>query len=626
MMDKEKIEEIKRKKKILEDAKVQLKKEFFGIDDVIDKFVASIESWYIFPELRTRPLIVNLWGITGVGKTALVRKFVHLIHKEAEYAEITKSDSDIYYLAGVFDEAGFSYDTHGVVLFDEFQQLKTKNEKNEEIEMSDVVDLWTFLSDGTFPVPYDMKVRIENAILDIRNDGQIDLDSKSKKKKSKLPTYYATRVYKLLHQFDPSVKYENVITYTAEDALKMLENLYDKSEMYANKVFSKMLLIISGNLDEAFGFAKDVDEADIDADYMNEVSKEITMTDIKAALWTRFRPEQISRLGNIHIIFPVLSKSAYGKLIDYNVHQIVKNYRDSLGINYTIGDSLIEAIYRNGVFPSQGVRPVFSTISLFLENSLSYFSSKLYDSGKNFYTVIFDKDTNTVKLEGEDLEYKVDNTLDSIRDNVSEDEVVLTSVHEAGHAVLEALLFNVAPRQLTNRSANSSVGGFTMVHAKDTGSKEQLLDKVKVLLGGKAAEEFVFGKSTSTYGPSEDLKEATSIVMRYNNMYALNGKVGVYDGEYFLAQTLERDSEVESILALQYDEALKLVSKNRKFLVDVAEELVKNSKVEQDRFIEIAKANGVNVSKSPSANTVLTKNYSDLFKKFKDKRFFLPKI
>jgi Cdc6-like AAA superfamily ATPase len=53
--------------------KSALKEEFIGLDPVIDEIVTLVSPWYVFPEYQTRPVIINLWGMTGTGKTALLR-------------------------------------------------------------------------------------------------------------------------------------------------------------------------------------------------------------------------------------------------------------------------------------------------------------------------------------------------------------------------------------------------------------------------------------------------------------------------------------------------------------------------------------------------------------------------
>ena len=60
----------------LEQARLVLKERFVGIDSVIDELCDAITVWFVMPEILRRPVIVNLWGMTGVGKTDLVRKLV----------------------------------------------------------------------------------------------------------------------------------------------------------------------------------------------------------------------------------------------------------------------------------------------------------------------------------------------------------------------------------------------------------------------------------------------------------------------------------------------------------------------------------------------------------------------
>jgi cell division protease FtsH len=60
-------DDLKKKDETLLMVKDELKKQFIGIDDVIDQVINAVRVWYLMPELMTRPLIVNLWGLTGSG-------------------------------------------------------------------------------------------------------------------------------------------------------------------------------------------------------------------------------------------------------------------------------------------------------------------------------------------------------------------------------------------------------------------------------------------------------------------------------------------------------------------------------------------------------------------------------
>jgi hypothetical protein len=80
VIDKARISERNKK---LEQARDELKEKFVGIDAVIDELIDAIRIWFLMPEVLSRPVIINLWGMTGVGKTDLVRRLVRAIDSRA---------------------------------------------------------------------------------------------------------------------------------------------------------------------------------------------------------------------------------------------------------------------------------------------------------------------------------------------------------------------------------------------------------------------------------------------------------------------------------------------------------------------------------------------------------------
>jgi cell division protease FtsH len=109
--------------------------------------------------------------------------------------------------------------------------------------------------------------------------------------------------------------------------------------------YGKLLVFVSGNLDEAFSSAMATDDCDTDADVYHEMTKKITIADIKSALTRRFRPEQVARLGNNHIIYPSLSKDSYQKLIRSSCEKYVSEMTEISGINFTLDEKLFKEIY-----------------------------------------------------------------------------------------------------------------------------------------------------------------------------------------------------------------------------------------------------------------------------------------
>ena len=140
------------RKIILQKAQKALKKEFVGLDDIIDEIINNIEAWYLFPEGQVRPTIINLWGLTGVGKTALIQSlFKHLDMDNHLYkfnvGDYSNNESDK--LSHVFTGKMKNKANQQIgIVFDEFQLGRTIDEMGAEIKQSGLRVIWDLLDSG----------------------------------------------------------------------------------------------------------------------------------------------------------------------------------------------------------------------------------------------------------------------------------------------------------------------------------------------------------------------------------------------------------------------------------------------------------------------------------------------
>jgi cell division protease FtsH len=81
-----------------------------------------------------------------------------------------------------------------------------------------------------------------------------------------------------------------------DDMLKIMQQKRDKKTVFEPINHAKTLIIISGNLDEAYSMADEAGETDVDADIFRAFTEKITIIDIKKALSRKFKPEQVARL------------------------------------------------------------------------------------------------------------------------------------------------------------------------------------------------------------------------------------------------------------------------------------------------------------------------------------------
>ena len=185
-------------------------------------------------------------------------------------------------------------------------------------------------------------------------------------------------------------------------------------------------------------------------------------------------------------------------------------------------------------------------------------------------------------------------------------EKCIVSYHEVGHALVAALQTNSAPVQkITIVPRTSGALGFTMqVEDGDHTllTKEEILNKIATLTGGRAAEELIFHSITT--GASNDIEQATklarALVTRYgmtedfdmvaletvNNAY-LGGDASLACSEQTAAQV---DAKVVEIVQAEHKKAYQLLADNKRKLDEIAQYLYEKETISGEEFMRILNA------------------------------------
>lgn len=186
-------------------------------------------------------------------------------------------------------------------------------------------------------------------------------------------------------------------------------------------------------------------------------------------------------------------------------------------------------------------------------------------------------------------------------------EKEITAYHEAGHALISALLPNTAQVRKISIITRGRAAGYTMrmpSEEKYMKTRSEFLDDLCALLGGYAAEEIKF-KEMST-GAANDLKEATDIARGIVTKYGMSKKMGpisfgrteelVFFGrdisterEYSEETAAKIDKEVSGILKKCYNDTKRLLKKNIDKLEKVTKELIKKETLEKEEFEKLVK-------------------------------------
>ena len=110
---------------------------------------------------------------------------------------------------------------------------------------------------------------------------------------------------------------------------------------------------------------------------------------------TRFRNEQIARLGNNHLIYHAFSHKNFEKLISMNLNQIAKISEDKFDLKLNFTKAVKDLLYSEGVFPTQGVRPIISTIRNLIESNITKIILHISEAKlENIDSVVWDFDND----------------------------------------------------------------------------------------------------------------------------------------------------------------------------------------------------------------------------------------
>ncbi|BAY30633.1 MULTISPECIES: ATP-dependent zinc metalloprotease FtsH3 [Tolypothrix] len=199
---------------------------------------------------------------------------------------------------------------------------------------------------------------------------------------------------------------------------------------------------------------------------------------------------------------------------------------------------------------------------------------------------------------------------------MSEKRKTLVAYHEAGHALVGALMPDYDPVQKISIIPRGRAGGLTWFTPSedrmDTGlySRAYLENQMAVALGGRIAEELIFGEEEVTTGASNDLQQVARVARQMITRFGMSDKLGPValgrqQGNMFLGRDImsERDfseetaaaidEEVRKLVDVAYARAKEVLVNNRHILDQIADMLVDKETVDADELQEILANNDV---------------------------------
>lgn len=184
----------------------------------------------------------------------------------------------------------------------------------------------------------------------------------------------------------------------------------------------------------------------------------------------------------------------------------------------------------------------------------------------------------------------------------TENDKKLVAYHESGHAVLGIKLDGANDVQKITIIPRGYAGGYTMMQPKEerfTSTRKELIERITGLLGGRVAEELVFGEITT--GAHNDFQQATKIARAMVTEYGMSSLGPIQlesndEGSVFLGRdynkirnfssqvAYEIDQEMRKIIDECYKNAVKIIKENRKLLDLIAEVLIERETITKEQI------------------------------------------
>ncbi len=176
---------------------------------------------------------------------------------------------------------------------------------------------------------------------------------------------------------------------------------------------------------------------------------------------------------------------------------------------------------------------------------------------------------------------------------ITDHEKRVVAWHEAGHALVSELLPTVDKVQKVSIVPRGKALGYTLNLPQEDRylkSREELIDYMKVLLGGRVAEQITFGKVTT--GASDDLNKVTMIARGMVYEYGMGTSIRSHQvpaNDWNVSEMMRqrRDEEVTEIAEEAYRGAQRLLSDNRDLLDEIARRLLENEVIGHEEIGEI---------------------------------------
>lgn len=635
------IETINRLKK-MENVDSELRNLFPGTGRFFKTLMDATKPWYCNPEIQKSPLVVNIWGVTGGGKTEMVRAFARSLDMDDDFFEFNcarNSPSEIISKIKTltFGDKPF----RGIFLIDDFQHLIKASKSPINDLQSSLNTLWQMLGgNGLVQDEPDWEVKrirevydefdywfkngltVENGMISDYHPEMLEKSGLMVREKRRsyedaemeesLPPKFVFSRYESKVLFNS--KYHDCLTYEdfiakiktmdGEEIKQFMDEILRKAVRLKSIDLSQSLFFTVGILDEVFGFPHNL-PLDHPVDHFHFMSRRITRLDLQRSLLEYIKPSQLNQLGNHHLIFPTISEEGYRAIIKRELQKRTDIFLADTGLPLEFDQTVADKIYEEGVMPTLGVKPLIASINhligTYIPNlvmSLQMFpktqSIKVTCEERKFLTFLEREKRKPVQFS-----YPMNFEISQIRHFKGRDLESVVALHESGHAVLFIATHHRIPRQINSVSTDQNEGGFVYQgNHNEYVTYKSLKKTIMTSLGGYEAEKMVLGQENVSDGSAQDLELLNQTVLTQFCENGLGGSVLHYaigeieDWQYKFKRSEEMEQKAADFILKAQSEAAAILKKEERLLLNLTKVLMEKPVLFMAEIRELAEKFG----------------------------------
>ncbi len=554
---------------------------------------------------------MGLWGMTGTGKSSLVRALVENLGLAGHTFWLDAGECRRYnWLNDTLDQIRMHHDGDPFILvIDEFQHARTLKDGVEMEEPAELRRLWELIDVGRVMLEpgHQFGLRI---LLDLEHKQRTLLmqgvviahgrvvqgwdiyervmGTHGHGEPWAIPRALWEEVRDMMPRPISMCAFQELLeSCDNEGVLELLRDLLALHTAPIPVDASKALVLVMGNLDELYTGGRDL-LPELDPEVLLDRSRDIGRTGIHEALSALFRIEQVARLGIDHIVFPPLGSDTVKALVKAEAEGILARLTISLGFPLTVSQALLDMIRQGSSIPVLGARPVVATVHRVLPSLAAQIQDRLGLNKADSCTIdiVEGRAIAHMEIAGRTVVAPLKWPIE--RPPLPDPEALRRyATHEAGHLLCGVRLAGLKPLQVCARTSSARLGGFVIWKNKPGKpfTRSQVVPRLAGILGGWVAERIVYGEQGVSTGSDDDLRKATAMALDLVKEHGF-GQDRFFHAEHATAssvgfRTMLGATEEQARQCLQEAEelALRTIVAERELLERIIEALVGNGSI-----------------------------------------------